>query len=378
MVDRRWLMRLGPPLVSALSVGLIASSSLGVTDRPWEPRRCSGGANALAASLAATAPSAPRDLARTPWFTLDPVVDQDGTLTGQRLRIGIGPDRARYLDLPPESTAAGPFGRLVLAVADDGYRSELRGFDRIADCWWALGSDTDVVRRATVDPAGVAIHEHRVDRETRADLGVWRRPLDGSAATQQLPPLPPDESVGVTFSTTLTWSVEGDRLAVQSCGAVQCRTRVLDPATGHIELLSGSGQGELVGLVGDRAVAYAACQGLPCALLAIEVPTGVATRIVPAAGLARLAGTPGDVRIVAETGLAGGTLEVRDLDGTLERTVELPDDAVRLMPGSERAAAGVAAPPGWLVLAPDGRSPERAVLTNLDDGRTVELREVLR
>lgn len=378
MVDRRWLMRLGPPLVGALSVGAIASASLGVTDRAWDPLPCSGGAAALAGSLAAPPPATPAEVARGPWFTLDPVVDEAGTLVGQRLRIGPGADRATYLDLPPESSAAGPFGRLVLVTRDDGRRSELRAFDRGADCWWALGHTNDVVRRATIEPSVGAIHEHRVDRATRADLGVWRRPLDGSPAVRELAPLPRDGSVGVTFSTTLSWSLEGDRLAVQSCGAVRCRTQVLDAATGAVRQLAARDQGELIGLAGDRVVAYAACAGLPCPLVAIDVDTGVAEPIAPAGGLARLIGTRDGPRLAVEAGIGGGRLEVRDLAGRLDRAVRLADPGLRLMPGADRAAAGVVAPPGWLVLAPDGRSPERAVLTRLADGWTVELQEVLR
>ena len=297
---------------------------------------------------------------------------------GHRLRIGTGADPGRFLGLPPESAAAGPFGRLVLVVADDGRASTIRAIDRGAGCAWTIATSPDVVRRITLDAAGANLYEHRLDRRSRADLGVWRRPLDGSAPERVLGPLPADRDVGMTFSTTLGWSAEGDRLVVQQCGALRCRTRLLDPATGASVTLAGTDHGELVGVAGGRVVSYATCPGLPCPLEATDVAGGRQTVLDRAAALARLVVTADGPRVAVETGIEGGTLRVVRLDGSLDATFALPDPALRLMPGADRAVAGTRLPPGWLVVAPDGRSPDGAVLTRLSDGATVGLREVTR
>ena len=132
--------------------------------------------------------------------------------------MGIGEDGPRTMALAAESFAAGPVGTLVVSGSDDGRASELQIVDTSAGCAWSVGSERDVVRRATLEPSGEALVEHRVSRRTRADLGIWRRPLDGSAPTLILPPIDPDGRFGRTFLTDLGWSFDVDRLVVLSCG----------------------------------------------------------------------------------------------------------------------------------------------------------------
>ena len=52
-----------------------------------------------------------------------------------------------------------------------------------------VATETDVVRRATIDARTGDLYEFRVDRATRADLGVWREPLAGGATVRVVPPL---------------------------------------------------------------------------------------------------------------------------------------------------------------------------------------------
>ena len=82
-MEKRWLLRLGPPLVAMSAVSLLASASAGAIDRPWDPPDCSGKAGtAVAASV--PVPASPERLAGEAWFRLDPVLDATGTLAGQQ------------------------------------------------------------------------------------------------------------------------------------------------------------------------------------------------------------------------------------------------------------------------------------------------------
>jgi hypothetical protein len=370
-VERRWLIGLGPPVLAALVLGALATPPAGAADRAWEPPPCTEDA-ARVAIAAAEHPAAARPVPHA-WFTLDPRLDDAGTLTGQRLRIGLAAERGRYVDLPAESMAAGPFGRIVLVVSDDERRSEIRAIDARQDCAWALGDSSDVIRDVTLDPRGTAVWEFRVDRATRTDLGVWRRPLDGTPARRVLSAPPEDARFGRTWSTSLGWSLEGDRLVVESCGEHQCRSRVVDPATGRVQWISAAGNGQLIGVAGGAAVSYAACDVLPCAVVATDVASGERRLVAPGAMGAALVPTSAGPRIVLERN-AG--VDVLRLDGGVDPPIDSPDPSLRLVPTVLAASSGAGLPPDWIAWSSDGRSPASAALTRLSDGRTVPVGEV--
>jgi len=390
-VEKRWLLRLGPPLVAVGALGLVASVSAGASDPPWDPPDCGPDTGsetvATAARDAATAaalsrPGGPEGLAGEAWYRLDPVLDASGTLAGQRLELGVYGGTSRHVELPPESFAAGPFGRLVLVGSDDGNGSTVRAIDASAACARLIARESSVVRRAVIDPAGTTVYEFRVDRATRADLGVWRRPLAGGDADRVLAPLPANELFGRTFSTELGWSLEGDRLVVQQCGHSSCRTRLVDPGTGHVSTIARPELGELVGVADGRVVAYAACPGLPCSILSVEASTGRTGLVAEAAGLAQLVPTDAGPRVIHENGPDEDRhLRSTDLAGGSPVTIPAPVGDLRLVPASARASAGTQLPAGWVLLAPDGRragGSSRPVLVRLADGLTVSLGEVTR
>ena len=66
------------------------------------------------------------------WYRLDPVLDEHGSLAGQRLTVGLVGGPARHLDLAPESFVSGPVGGVVLVGDDDGTESRLRLLDVVA------------------------------------------------------------------------------------------------------------------------------------------------------------------------------------------------------------------------------------------------------
>lgn len=386
MVESRWLRWIGPGLVALGAVGLIASTTAGAGPRTWAPRACAGQPSERVAAARDAAPITPADLAAAPWFRLDPVAASDGSLLGQRLGLGrFGDPLIRALDLPAESFAAGPFGRIVLAGSDDGSTSRLEMVDIAAGCSWAIASEGAVIRRATIDRSGSAIYEMRVDRATRADLGVWRRRVDGNAVPIRiLDPIASDARFGRTFSTEFAWDLDGSRLAVQSCGEFACRTRLLDPGSGTAQLLDDPDLGLLVGVDGDSIVTYAECHGLPCPVVSTDIATGWRRIVADAAGAATLVRSADGTRLVHEMPTGTGT-RVRSvaLDGGAPLTDSAIAADVHLAGTPLSAGSATRVPAGWVLLAPDGRLPldptdHRPQLRRIQDGATVRLDEATR
>jgi hypothetical protein len=386
MVESRWLRWIGPGVVALAAVGFIATATLGAGPRPWSGRACAGPPGARIAAAKAVDTGAVASIRGAPWFRLDPTLDLAGTLRGQRLAFGLDGDRTvRTLDLGAESFAAGPFGRVVVVGSDDGTSSRLDALDAGSECTWSIAEERSVIRRATIDPTGANLYEARVDRATRADLGLWLRPTDGhSPARRILPPLAPDARFGRTFSTELVWDLAGDRLSVQSCGELACRTRTVAPLGRPPRTLDAPDLGPLVGLDGERVVTYEACRGLPCAIVSTDLATGDRRLLAPEAGLAVLVSTPAGPRLVHEMPLGSG----RGLRSVALETGDstdlgpIPDD-LRLLPSPDRAAAATRTPRGWVLLVADGRlavdgrsgHPE---LRRIPDGATVPLDEASR
>jgi hypothetical protein len=390
MVEHRWLRAIGPGVVALGAMVAIGSATGAARERPWMPLACGGGDAARVVAAREGDSSTTSGPGIGAWMRLDPTLDPDGALLGQRLSMGIAEGTGtRVMELPAESFAAGPFGRLLLVGADDGAASRLFTIDVATGCTSAIAQEQDVVRRATIDPAGETVFETRVDRTTRADLGVWRRPLDASRpAAPLLDPLPADSRFGRTWSTEFAWSLEGDRLAVQSCGGAACRTRVLDPAPGGrpVRLVADPELGPLVGLAGDRLVTYDACRGLPCPIESVDVDSGDRTLLSDEAGLAVLSGAGPDARLVHETsGASGPRLRSIAPDGRIVTDLGAVPTGLRLMPDATRSGSGTRLPRDWVALAPDGRLPIDApaaspelTLRHVPDGLTVPLPEVTR
>lgn len=386
MVEARWVRWIAPGLVALGALGLVGSTALGAGTRAPTSHAC---ADSPAERGAASRGSAPIDLAAVrsaPWFRLDARLDRDGSLAGQTLAVGIdGEPGARLSELPPESFAAGPFGRVVLLGTDDGVRSSLHALDVAAGCAWTIATERSVIRRATIDPSGTTAFEMRVDRMTRADLGVWSRPLDGHLPARRVLPAPAtDGRFGRTWSTEFAWDLGGERLAVQSCGDIACRTRLVDPDTGQAVLLDAPDLGTLIGVDGDRLVTYAACRGLPCPIVSTDLATGLRTSLTTAAGLAVVIPTSAGPRLVDEVPLDGGLgLHSVALDGTDTNDLGPIPAGLALEPAPVLAGSATRLPAGWVLLAPDGRLPldgrsGETRLRHIPDGATVPLEEAAR
>jgi hypothetical protein len=388
-MESRWLRRLrwvGPGVIALGVVGSLASVALGAGPGPWTPRPCTAGGAEPSAPARLPGAMAPSDIGRGAWFRTDPIIDNGGSLQGQRVSLGLdGLGATGTVVLPAESFAAGPFGRLVLIGSDDGTVSHLRAVDVVADCNVPLADETAVIRRATIAPAGDVIYEARVDRATRSDLGVWSRRFDGQApARLALPPLDVDGRFGRTFSTEFTWSADGQSLAVQSCGEVACRTRILGSDGRSAGTLAEPDLGLLAGFDGNRMVTYGACRGLPCPLVATDLGTGTRQILADEAGLATVVGTSQGPRLIHEVFVDGG-LRLRSiaLDGGSAADVGPLPTGLRLAVTLDGSAGTARSPIDWIALVPDRDGPVEASsvqpqLRHLTDGATVQLDEVLR
>jgi hypothetical protein len=384
-VGSRWLRWAGPGLIVLVYVGMVASAA-GAGQRPWSPRACSDGTGNAAAAARSSEPVGLGDMRQVPWYRLDARLDRSGALVGQRLGLGIDGGRSsRFIDLPPESFAAGPFGRMILVGADDGATSRIEAVDPAAECSWTLAHETDVIRRATIDPAGVLVYEMRVDRTSRTDLGIWAQPLDGSrGAIRVLEPIGFDDRFGPTFSTEFAWDLANESLAIQSCGELACRTRILGQDGNSLHAVDEPDLGTMVGIADNVLVSYGACPGLPCQIVATDITSGVRSVIADAAAGAALTATPDGPRLVHEVFADGGVaVWAVALDGSSASSLGSLPDGLRLHPAAGMADAGTLAPSGWVVLSPDGRVPSGgpdglAQLRHVPDGTTVALEEVTR
>lgn len=381
MVESRWVRRFAPGIVALAAIAVAASTTLGAGDRPWAPQACAGSVADLLEAARHPGPSDLADLGVQPWYRMDPVLDRAGALRAQRLVVGLGGRRiGGASELPNESFVAGPFGRVVLVGTDDGATSRLVAYDVAADCAWPIATEPDVIRRATVDPGTATVYETRVRRVGRADLGIWRRSLDGSDAAESiLAPLPADHRFGPTFSTEFTWASDGTQLAVQTCGESACRTRfVVGPAASAVAIADPNA-GLLIGVEGDDLVQYQACRGFPCPVIATDRTTGTSRVLEPHARRATVVPAPDGARLVVDDGR--GRLRTLRIDGSDAAGLGSEPAGLDIVGPDSVASSGMRIPPGWVLLGPDGRLPDdrttiRPQLRRIQDGTTVQLDEV--
>ena len=226
--------------------------------------------------------------------------------------------------------------------------------------------------------------EFRVDRASRADLGVWRRSVSPAAEPARLVgPIPVDARFGRTWSTSLAWSDDGRRLASQSCAELACRTRLIDPQTGATTTVAGIDQGRMVGVADGRLVTYLACRGLPCPIVAVDIATGARQILTTNGGQAVLVRTEAGPRLVHERGAGPqATLRSIALDGTAAREIGPLPDGLGLVGSVDGSQVTAAIPAGWFLLAPTDAAPARggpsASLRHLSDGQTISLPGVTR
>ena len=372
-METRWshhVGRAGPAVAGVAVLGMLATTVLGAGPpeaRAWPGLACPG-APAVATGEVGT------------WFRLDPRLDGAGSLAGQQLVVGGAATAATdTVALDREAFAAGPFGGTVLIGTDDGTASRVSLLDVGRRCGWSLGSERDVVRRATLDPAGDAVYEVRVDRITRADLGVWRRSLAGGEATRVLEPIAADGRFGRTWSTEFMWQEDGIGLAVQSCGEAACRIRLVDPDGGPVRTIADPSLGELVGWASGRLITRGACRGRPCPAVAIRLADRARTVLDPMAdGVAMARAADGRPVLILAAESTDRRVRSMSLDGRRVNALGTLPPGLRLLNSASRDGAAASVAAGWLAVAPPGPGSPLGNLVrqwHLADGRVETLGE---
>lgn len=346
----RW-MALALPVAVAVVASLARPAPPGVAAAaPLPDRGCSPGAGSgLAAARATHA-----------WYRLDTLLDAGGTLAGRRLTVGRGPVRWAA-DLPAESFASGPVGGRVVVGDDDGVRSRLRMLDTVRGCWSPIADEAAVIRSAVLASGGERLYEHRVDRATRSDLGVWQRDLAVSpdTASRVLPGLGADAVGGPTFTTDLLVAADG-RLVASSCGLRLCRTRVLEPQTGAMATVGAIGPA--IGAQGGDLLALTPCTGLPCPIMAVDLRTSASRLVGDTRGPVVMAADAGTAIVVAD----GTSLGVLRLGARPSRAAVGASMGLSPLSTASTAESGVEAPPGLVAVAPDGRIDDPSAVRFLD------------
>jgi len=233
-----------------------------------------------------------------------------GEVVGRTLALRVAGSLVKQVDLAPESFASEPVGNVVVYGQVDGRNgSNIRAYDVETGCDFALFASTNVAVRGALVSAGLdALYVHSVAVGNRADRGIERIDLTTGSSRLAIPPLAAAEPFGITFATGLRWSAAGDELAVQSCGIHACRTRVLDPTTGDIQL-ADQPHGQLIGLTADRLFAFDTCDEMPCPLESVDRSSGSVTKLGIDAFAARLELVAGSPVLVADT--PAGSREIK-------------------------------------------------------------------
>ena len=227
------VLRFARALVPLAAVALLGPTGvarppvLEAADPPWDPPACR-------AAVAARPSSA-----GVAWFRMDAVLDAAGTLTGQRLTVGVvggtrqaarPAARSRSPRVPSRAscwsamtTARGPACAPSIRPAAAHRRSRWRRRSSAAP-----SSTRTSARRSSTGSTG---------RRARTSACGGARPAaerrSGSCPASRRTP-----ATGGRSRRTSGGRSDG-RLAVASCGEVACRTRIVDTATGRVVSTSG-------------------------------------------------------------------------------------------------------------------------------------------
>ena len=226
-----WVSKLGPPLLAVAFIG--AGSALLpatlVADTGLAARACP-----LATAFSQAVASAVRGPAIDGQLRLSTAMSTRGEVTGRVLTLNTAAgSRSKSLAVESFATAA-QSNVVVFGQSDPGAGSTVGAIDLQTGCEYGIWSSSDVVRSAVVDASLRSLYVHSVGALDRSDQGVRRVDIATGLTVAAVPALAAAAPFGITFSTSLRWSLDGEDLGVQSCGMRACRTRVLALAGGAI------------------------------------------------------------------------------------------------------------------------------------------------
>jgi len=250
MPRRSWYSLVGSAgLLTALAVTLVAGSAAHAVGPP-----VGDAADLQLADLPRCGPALGPGVGPEASWTVIPGLDETGTLVGWTLSVDAGTPPLR-IQLPPESSMSDAVGGRAVVTADDGMRSTVAVISVAGRCATTVARLDSVARSAVLRGRDGVVLVHAVDRVSRQDLGVWVVRTAGAVPERILAALgdhdPAVRAVGRVFATALRLDPAGDRVAVQSCGARTCRTRVVELATLRSWRVEAPEQGPLVAF--DRA-----------------------------------------------------------------------------------------------------------------------------
>jgi hypothetical protein len=302
MLGARWRTSFRPPLIPPVMMGTAALISLAAAQMTSAaPLLATQTGAADCASLTGAQRAAGRHSSHAP--AIGQKLDARGEFVGRSVSF-VASGRSFVLTLPAESFVGDQRGDALVYTMSLGSKSEIHLVDLATGCDGVLARISGVARSALLSPAADSVYVHSVASPSRADAGVARYGLDGSAQLV-VPPPPEDDRFGLTFGTQLGWSSDAGTLFVQSCGQDACRTRLLDVASGIISTFDATDQGQIVGVTPAHLVAFQACPGLPCGVASIDRVTGGRDIVASDAWSAEM---------------HGETLDVETADGTVEVT----------------------------------------------------------
>ncbi|MEO7119354.1 MAG: hypothetical protein ABIZ34_10325, partial [Candidatus Limnocylindrales bacterium] len=182
------------------------------------------------------------------------VLDARGWLVGHRLEaagtpgVGVSLGRIAFLD--------GPFGDRWVVGETTAANTRLRVLDASRGCVESNFSIAGMVFAASISPSGTVLVHDLVDATSRAELGVWRRPLNSAGDVARiLPGIGSSDTVAPVWTNGFAWGPAGE-LAAQSCGEAACVTRIVQ-SDGVTRTYRSSSQGVIVAVTATSLVTSA-------------------------------------------------------------------------------------------------------------------------
>ena len=232
MVESRWLRWIGPGVVALGAVGLIASTTLGAGTGPWVPRACAGPPGDAIAAAARAGTGRARGHARrgrgSGWTRSSTERGRCAASGSRRASAATGPRRrstcrarvVRRRTVRRGSSSSAPTTARRRACRPSTSRAAAPG---------RSATERDVIRRATIDPAGtIDLRDARRSRDAAPTSGSGgARSTAAPASTRSSTACRPTPASGARSRPSSRGLPTGDRLAVQSCGEVACRTRIV-------------------------------------------------------------------------------------------------------------------------------------------------------
>lgn len=332
MTRRSWLARIGPLTLAAALVPALVGALVLAAPRPVAVDIGSAAGGVLAATPSQQPPFSVADAKATtppadeapmiPCSTLRPhqrgpvaappiavegMLSAIGELTGRRLTVRARRGVGVSVTLPSDSFVATPSGDWLVYGSAGRKRSEIRAIDLETGCDVRLAQVAGVARSAALAASGAELYVHTLDTASRRDLGVARIDLETGVQATVVPPFEAGGDFGAVYATSLGWSLDAVTLAIQSCGASACHTRLFDTGTGLLRNFTAD-HGPIIGVTAAELIVYALGHERPTAIVAIDLASGAERVLAADAYEAELDGSAAAPRLRIDT--AAGWQEV--------------------------------------------------------------------